>query len=77
MKPKSSTPRCVIVGKGRGRPRVSQEPMASVSTWLPAKTHDQLIKIAHAEDRSVSDVVRQVLILNVLNINVFASSSSR
>lgn len=53
-----------------GRPRLSKEPMSSVSTWLPASTHDQLIKVAQAQEVSVAEVVRNVIILNIVNVTV-------
>lgn len=69
MKPKALTPRCVVVSpRGRGRPRLTPEPLTSVSTRLPVKTHDQLIEIAQQQDKSVSEVLRQVIIFNVVNI---------
>lgn len=51
--------------RGRGRPRV-EEPRASVSTWLPATAHDRLIRIANQRETSVSDVVRQAVIIFTL-----------
>lgn len=50
--------------RGRGRPRVD-EARSSVSTWVPASYHDRLIRIAQAQDKSVSAVVRQLLILRL------------
>lgn len=47
-----------------GRPRV-QEPRSSVSTWLPATAHDQLIELAKREEQSISATVRQLLILQL------------
>jgi len=44
----------------RGRPRVT-ESRSSVSTWVPASYHDRLIKLAERNDRSVSAVVRSLL----------------
>lgn len=54
----------VVETRGRGRPRVS-EPRASVSTWLPATAHDQLIALAKREERSISATIRRLLILNL------------
>lgn len=48
----------------RGRPRVA-ESRASVSTWLPAGAHDRLIELAKREERSISSMVRQLLILRL------------
>lgn len=58
-----------------GRPRVSAEPMSTVSTWLPASAHDKLIKVAQAQDVSVAALVRNVLILNVINVTVVQSKN--
>ncbi len=52
----------------RGRPRdagPSAESRASVSTWLPSGAHDRLIALAKAEERSISSVVRRLLILQL------------
>lgn len=68
MKPKASAPRCLIVPRGRGRPRLMPEPLTSVSTRVPASTHDQLIQIAQTQQKSVAEVLRQVIIFNVVNI---------
>lgn len=43
-----------------GRPR-SDEPKTTVSTWLPTKEHDRLIRLANERDQSVSQTVRQIL----------------
>lgn len=48
----------------RGRPRVL-ETSAAVTTWLPAKEHDRLIRIANEHEISVSALVRRVLILTL------------
>lgn len=50
--------------RGRGRPRV-EEPRSTVSTWLPARTHDQLIRLARQHEQSISATVRQLLILRL------------
>lgn len=45
-----------------GRPKQIQGPGATVSSWLPAKTHDRLIQLAkQREDGSVSGTVRDIL----------------
>lgn len=44
----------------RGRPR-SAEPKSSVSTWIPARDHDRLIRMASERDQSVSETVRRLL----------------
>jgi hypothetical protein len=50
--------------KQRGRPRV-EEPRTSVSTWVPATLHDRLIEVANRHEVSVSEYVRQVLIVRL------------
>lgn len=47
-----------------GRPRVV-ESHASVATWLPASTHDRLIRLAKLREQSVSATVRELLILRL------------
>jgi hypothetical protein len=68
MKPKASAPRCVLMpARSRGgRPR-SPEPGSRVSTWLPTSTHDRLIQVANAQEKSVSEIVK-VIILNVIDV---------
>jgi hypothetical protein len=57
-----------MVRKGAGgRPR-SPEVKSTLSTWLPASTHDQYIQAAKTRETSVSALVAQVLILNIVNI---------
>ena len=51
-------------GRRRGRPR-SEEPHTTVSTWLPARAHDGLIKLAHQREMSVSELVRRVIIITL------------
>lgn len=48
----------------RGRPRVD-DPMSPVSTRLPSKAYDQLIRVATQQDTSVASLVRQLLILRL------------
>lgn len=68
MKPKASSPRAVFAGpRNRGGRPKSAERMSTVSTWLPASTHDRLIQVANAQEKSVSEIVK-VLILNVINV---------
>lgn len=47
----------------RGRPKVEES--STVSTRLPVPLHDQLIRLAQAQDQSVSTTVRQILILRL------------
>jgi len=56
----SDDPIVLIAGGKRGRPR-STDPGSRVSTWIPARYHDQLIRIANERDISVSAVVNKVL----------------
>ena len=48
----------------RGRPR-NLAPSNSVSTWLPADTHDKLIRLAAHEETSVSALLRRLVILRL------------
>lgn len=45
----------------RGRPR-ADEPGSTVSVWLPSGHHDKLIELAKKEEKSISALVRQLLI---------------
>jgi len=75
MKPKDSSPTVAIgTPRGRGRPRATEQ-MSTVSTWIPASAHDKLIQVANAQEMSVSEVVRNVLIQNVLILNIFQVKS--
>lgn len=47
----------------RGRPRVEEH--STVSTWLPSRYHDRLIQLANQQDKSVSAMVRSLLILRL------------
>jgi len=40
---------------------MSAEPSSRVTTWIPAKYHDALIRVANEKDISVSALVNQVL----------------
>lgn len=54
----------VPVVRPRGRPRVD-EPLERVSTRLPIHDYDRLVKIANLKETSVSNLVRQLLILRL------------
>lgn len=54
----TSTPR------PRGRPRVEQ-PGSTVSTWLRQAEHDRLIELANQREKSVSALIRQLLLLKI------------
>lgn len=43
-----------------GRPRAA-EPGSSVTTWMPRREHDQLVRIARTHDLSVSFVTRRLI----------------
>ncbi len=47
-----------------GRPRVA-EPRTAVSTWLPVGTAERLYTAARAEDISVSELVRRIVVLRL------------
>lgn len=58
-------PSVLIAGRNRGgRPR-APEPGSRVMGWVPQSLHDRLIELAAAEDRTVSALVREFLILQV------------
>jgi len=59
-----SEPSLLIVGRRRGRPRV-EEPRSSVSTWLPVSVHDRLISIASAREISISELVRESIVITI------------
>lgn len=54
----------VVERRRRGRPPVA-EPRASISTWMPASTHDKLIALAKRDEVSISALVRSLLILQI------------
>lgn len=52
----------------RGRPVGTTkiaEPRATVSSWLPASLHDKLLKHCSQNGESVSETIRQLLILKL------------
>lgn len=53
------------VTRPRGRPRLDDEPLSQVGTRLPSSYHDRLIQLAKYHDKSVSALVRQLLILKL------------
>lgn len=53
-----------VVDRRRGRPRLTDSGSA-VTTWLRAAEHDRLIKLANAEETTVSALVRSFLILRL------------
>lgn len=48
----------------RGRPRTS-EPHSTVSVWVPTRLHDQLIKLANEQEKTVSQLVKSLLMLRL------------
>lgn len=59
-------PTLMILGerRRRGRPPAN-EPSSSVSTWLPVSVHDRLISVASAREISVSELVRQAIVITI------------
>lgn len=53
----------VVLGK-RGRPR-AEEPKSRVSTWLPIDAHDKLIAFSKQQRKSVSELVRDILVQQI------------
>jgi hypothetical protein len=53
-----------ITTRGRGRPRVA-EPRTTLCTWLDAKHYDQIVRMATKEDKSVSALVREFIVLRL------------
>jgi hypothetical protein len=49
----------------RGRPRASEPGSATVSTWLPPKDYDKIIRVAKAQDVTISALVRTWLRLQL------------
>lgn len=60
----SRYPDGVLETRGRGRPRV-EEPLERVSTRLPVPVYDQLVRVANAQETSVADVMRQIVIVGL------------
>lgn len=53
------------VSRGRGgRPRDVQQG-ASVSAWIEVKHYDQLVRLANSQEKSVSTLVRELLVLRL------------
>ena len=50
----------IVLGRRGGRPRAA-EPRSVVSTWVPAREHDALIREAQRREISVSALVRERL----------------
>lgn len=60
-------PQMTIVAPPRnrgGRPRDVQQG-ASVTAWIEVKHYDQLVKLATAQEKSVSTLVRELLVMRL------------
>lgn len=53
--------------KKRGRPRLTDEPLGSVTVHLPSPAQDRIIRLAQARRQSVSEYLRDVMIQLFLN----------
>lgn len=53
--------------KRRGRPRLMDEPLSSVTVHLPSPAQDRIIRLAQARRQSVSEYLRDVMIQLFLN----------
>lgn len=62
----SGSPSLLIVGerRRRGRPPV-EEKRSSVSTWVPVSLHDRLIEVASAREISISELVREAIVITI------------
>lgn len=56
-----SEPKADDTRRPRGRPRV-EEPMTTISTRIPVRDHDKLIRLANQREISVADLVRRRLL---------------
>jgi len=57
----SKEPSLMVLGdRRRGRPRVA-EPRSTLSTWVPAREYDRLVKMANHREQSLSSLVRDLL----------------
>ena len=50
-----------------GRPRLTEEPLGSVTVHLPSPAQDRIIRLAQARQQSVSEYLRDVMIQLFLN----------
>lgn len=48
----------------RGRPRLPEKG-STLTVYLPVGAHDRIIKMAKAQDKSISATIRQLLILRL------------
>jgi hypothetical protein len=54
----------VVAPRGRGRPKVT-EPRTTLCTWMEARHYDQIVKMAIQQEKSVSALVRDLLVLRL------------
>lgn len=54
--------------KRRGRPRCTEEPLGSISVWLPVTAQDRIIRLATQRHQAVSEYLRDVLVKLFLNL---------
>lgn len=54
-------------GRGRGRPRVA-DPGTGLSTWMPSREYDRIVRIAQARGQSVSSLARESLVRDLLKM---------
>lgn len=54
--------------KRRGRPRCTEEPLGSISVWLPTTAQDRIIRLASQRHQAVSEYLRDVLVKLFLNM---------
>lgn len=52
----------------RGRPRCTEEPLGSISVWLPTTAQDRIIRLATQRHQAVSEYLRDVLVKLFLNL---------
>lgn len=53
-----------VAPRGRGRPKVA-EPRTTVCAWVEARHYDQIVRLANQQEKSVSAVVRELLIVRL------------
>lgn len=52
-----------VLRRGRGRPKVVEK--TTVCTWMEATHYDQLVKMAASERKTVSSLVRELLLVRL------------
>jgi hypothetical protein len=56
-----------VVKPKRGRPRCTEEPLGSISVWLPTTAQDRIIRLASQRRQTVSEYLRDVLLQLFMN----------